>query len=104
MKDESSLFWVSFQSNALTDLSSVGNEFARALIEMKEELKTNGWILPAFQANMRNQVNIANVQVKKGNLSSQKMQFSIDLLQSGSSLIGEVPLLCQIKEFDWDQK
>ena len=65
LKDESSLFWVSLQSNALADLSSVGNEFARALIEMKEELKTNGWILPALQANMRNQVNIANVQVEK---------------------------------------
>ena len=32
------------------------------------------------------------------------MQFSIDLFQSESSLIGEVPLLYQIKEFDWNHK
>ena len=42
LKDESSLFWVSLQSNALADLSSVGNDFARVLLEMKEELKING--------------------------------------------------------------
>ena len=71
---------------------------------MKEEMQTDGWILPALQANMRNQVNIANVQVEKGNLSTHKMQSSIELLQSGSSLIGEVPLLYQVKACDWDQK
>lgn len=104
LKNDSKLFWVSLQSNALADLSSVANDFKISLLEMQEELQTNGWMFPALQANMRNQVNIAKVQVENGSLGSQKMKPFLELLQSGSSLIGEVPLLYQMKECDWDQK
>ena len=48
-------------------MSRVRNDFKEALTEMKDELKKEEWIFPTLQANMRNQVNIANVNVEKGN-------------------------------------
>ena len=67
LKNKEHLLWVSLQSNLLADLSRrVEKEFQNALKEMKEEMKRNGWILPTLSANMRNQVNIANVQVEQG--------------------------------------
>ena len=103
MKNDENLFWVSLQSNLLTDLSSVENDFENAVKEMKEEMKRNGWILPALKANMRNQVNIVNVQVEKS-YGGFEMQSSIIKLPSGTSLIGEVPLLFNVKRVEWNVK
>ena len=99
MTNAENLFWVSLQSNLLADLSTVEKDFENAVKEMTEEMKENGWILPTLKANMRNQVNIANVQVKqfKGH---DEMQSSIIKLPSGSSLIGEVPLLFNVKRVE----
>ena len=103
LKNEENLFWVSLQSNLLADLKFVTEDFEKSLQEMKEEMKGCGWILPTLNANMRNQVNIANMEVKAGKYS-REMQYSIAKLKSGTSLIGEVPILYQIKSSDWDKK
>lgn len=92
------------QSNMLADLSfRVKDDFKEAVQEMKEESRKNGWIIPTLQANMRNQVNIANIKVERGNIRTE-MQDSIEKLKSGSSLVGEVPLLFKVKDNDWDKK
>ena len=106
LKNKANLFWVSLQSNLLADLSSVQNDFKTAVQEMNEELKMNGWILPSLQANMRNQVNIANIQIDRRENSGWdgEMQSSIDKLPSGSSLVGEIPVLFRLKLSDWNEK
>ena len=103
LKNERNLLWISLQSNSLVDLSRAGNDFEKAVKEMKEEMKRNGWILPTLSANMRNQVNIANVQVEQGS-EGCKMQSSVEKLKSGTSLIGEVPILYPMTSSDWDEK
>ena len=103
LKKEENLFWVSLQSNLLADVSEVGDEFENAILGMKEEMKRSGWILPTLKANMRNQVNIANVQVEKSD-GSYRMQSSIEKLASGSSLIGKIPIVYKVKYCDWNEK
>ena len=106
LKNKENLFWVSLQSNLLADLSNVQNDFKTAVQEMNEELKMNGWILPSLQANMRNQVNIANIQVDRRENSGWdgEMQSLIDKLPTGSSLIGELPLLFKVDVREWETK
>ena len=90
-KLKSNLFWVSLQPNHLADLSRVGYSFEQALKYMKEGLKGQKWIFPTLQANMRNQVNIANIKVEQGN-SGLDMQSSIEKLKSGTSLPFDISL------------
>ena len=76
---------------------------------MKDELKREEWIFPKLQANMRNQVNIANINVQQGILfklrsASITMQISIEKLKSGSSLTGDVPLFFKMRPGDWRKK
>ena len=97
------MFWIALQSNLLADVSRVRNDFKEALTEMKDELKKEEWIFPTLQANMRNQVNIANIEVEKGS-SANEMQSSIEKLKSGSSLVGEIPLLLKVRDYDWKAK
>ena len=104
MKSETNLFWIALQSNILADLSSVEKDFEEALTEMKDELKKEEWIFPTLHANMRNQVNIANINIENGNNMAYKMQSSIEKLKSGSSLTGEVPLLFKVRSNDWKTK
>ena len=104
MKNEENLFWVSLQSNLLADLTIVEKDFENSVAEMKDELKRNGWTLPTLKANMRNQVNIANVLIEEGESAESKMVSSIIKLKSGTSLIGEVPILMQVKQGDWSKK
>ena len=103
LKSESNLFWIALQSNLLADVSRVRNDFKEALTEMKDELKKEEWIFPTLQANMRNQVNIANIEVEKGS-SANEMQSSIEKLKSGSSLVGEIPLLLKVGQNEWKTK
>ena len=103
LESEDHLLWVSLQSNLLADLSYVERDFENALQEMKEEMNRNGWILPTLEANMRNQINIANVQIEKGDIDTIKMESSIKKLPPGSSLIGEIPILFKVKYVDWDE-
>ena len=104
LKNEKSLLWVSLQSNLLADLSYVKTDFQNELKGMKVEMERKGWILPTLTANMRNQVNIANAQIDKGIYSSYEMQSSIPKLKSGTSLIGEIPILFKVQPNDWDKK
>ena len=110
LTNESNLFWVALQSNVLADISNVESGFKEALEEMKNELKNNGWIFPFLAYNMRNQVNIANINVERGSKGMRRrpgvfpgstlgMQSSVQKLNSGSCLIGELPLL--FKVLDW---
>lgn len=104
LTNEENLFWVSLQSNVLADLchTTSRREFDKALQAMKEEMKRNGWILPTLKANMRNEVNIANVQVERGSYGDERMNSLIEKLKSGTSLIGEVPILFYVNE--WNKK
>ena len=108
MKNKSNLFWVALQSNTLIDSSYVDNNFEEALTKMKDELKTEEWIFPTLHANMRNQVNIANIDLKKGKErydGHYDVQNAIEKLKPGSSLIGEVPYLFKLPYGnDWDTK
>ena len=104
LKNNSNLFWVSLQSNSLADLCPVEDDFDAAVQKMKEDMKRNGWILPTLRANMRNQVNIAKVQVKQGATLKYSIQYSIEKLPSGSSLIGEIPISFRVRSSDWDKK
>jgi len=104
LKNKENLFWVSLQSNMLADLGWVQGDFNNAFQEMTEEMKRNGWILPTLKANMRNQVNIANVQIEDRYGQESNMLSSIVKLTSGTSLIGEAPILFNLREYDWDEK
>ena len=104
LKSKDNLFWVSLQSNSLADLNFENKDFKNAFQEMKEEMKRNGWILPTLNANMRNQVNIANVQVEPETNTAYEMQSSVEKLKSGLSLIGEIPTLFKIEVRDWNEK
>ena len=97
------MFWVSIQSNLLADLSKVENDFEKAAQEMKQEMSRDGWLFPTLSANMRNQINIANVKIEKGEYTGD-MQSSIVKLKSGSSLVGEIPLLFRVRDKDWKRK
>ena len=102
LKSETNLFWIALQSNVLADLGNVENDFEKALPKMKEELKNEKFIFPTLQANMRNQVNIANITVEQDTGFLSEMLSSIEKLKSGSSLVGEVPLL--FKASRWGKK
>ena len=104
MKNKSNLFWVALQSNSLADIDKVQDSFKQTLEEMKEDLAKDGWIFPELLANMRNQVNIANIEVNKGNSYYTEMQSSIVKLKSGSSLVGEIPTLFNVEKAKWNAK
>ena len=104
LRNEEQLLWVSLQSNLLADLSTVENDFENAVEEMRGEMKRKGWILPVLDVNMRNQVNIAKVQVQKSTYASYEMQSSIDKHKFGTSLIGEIPILFKIVSNKWHKK
>ena len=106
LKNKQNLFWISLQSNLLADLSSVANDFDTAIVEMKEDMERNGWILPTLGANMRNQVNITNLKYEKyeKDATFNEMQSSITKLKSGTSLIGEIPILFNVRWSYWDIK
>ena len=100
MSCQSNLFWVAIQSNLLADLITLQHDFRFAFGELKQALKNDGWILPELKANMRNQVNIAKVEVKRG-AGQFPMQTTIEKLKTGSSLIGNMPFLFKVKIADW---
>ena len=103
LESDSNLFWVAFQSNVLADVSGVDDDFKKAFEETKKGLSQKGWILPTLHSNMRNQVNIANINVESGT-SLDKMQSSVNQLPAASSVVGEVPVLFKVRYSDWDTK
>ena len=103
LKSDSNLFWVALQSNQMADTSGVEDDFKEELKHMKEELTKNGWILPTLEANMRNQINISNINVES--TGGCEMQSSINKLRSGTNVVGEVPVLIKIRnQDDWNKK
>jgi hypothetical protein len=86
----------------LADLEGVQDGFEMAFKETKEELARNGCILPTLEANMRNQVNIANIKIVEG--GENAMQSSINKLTPASSVVGEMPVIFNSKYGDWDNK
>ena len=103
MTSDSALFWVALQSNQLSDVSLVEDDFREALNDMKEDLTRDGWILPQLETNMRNQINISNINVIGGKL--YKMQSIIRKLESGANMAGELPTLLKVRnERDWMKK
>ena len=104
LNNKENLFWVTVQSNLLADLCEVEKNFENAVKEMKEEMKRNGWILPTLKTNMRNQINIANVQVGKGDYYSLEMQSSIEKNKPGTSLVGELPIRFKVDYMSWYEK
>ena len=102
LTSESNLFWVSLQSNLFADVSHVVGDFEEAAKEMKDELRRKGWIFPTLKANMRNQVNIANLDIESRLGGS--MQSMIEKLKSGTNLIGEIPVLFNVNGKEWEKK
>ena len=103
MTSDSALFWVALQSNQLSDVSLVEDDFREALNDMKEDLTRGGWIIPQLETNMRNQINISNIDVNS--FSRSKMQCSVDRLKAGTNIIGEIPILIKVKDKnDWYEK
>ena len=104
LKSDSNLFWVAVQSNLLADTSlCVEDDFTEALDDMKEDLAKDGWILPEFEWNMRNQTNISNIKIE--NNCDYPMQSAIRKLQSGTNIVGELPIRYKVKdEQEWDKK
>ena len=104
MKSELNLFWVALQSNQLADTSLVEDDFKEELNKMKSELTKEGWVLPQLEANMRNQVNISNINVEK-DTGTWQMQSSIKKLRSATNVVGEIPTLIKVRDrSDWDKK
>ena len=72
---------------------------ANAFKEMQKNLAQEGWLLPALEANMRNQKNISTIDVQPYHF---EMQETIPKLKCGSTAIGQVPILVRVKENDWN--
>ena len=103
LKSKSNLLWVALQSNQLADTSNIDDDFRKAFVVMKEDIRKNGWILPSLKSNMRNQINISNINVENFD-GSIKMQSSISKLKSGTNVVGEIPILIKVKdETDWKE-
>ena len=112
MKKDSNLFWVALQSNLLADTEDVrystymDYNFNSALHEMKKGLKKDGWILPHLESNMRNQINISNIKIEGPDVSKNHiwypMQSSITKLNSGTNIVGELPILFKVR--GWHKK
>ena len=70
---------------------------------MKRDIRKNGWILPSLYSNMRNQINISNIDVENSD-GAIKMQSSISKLKSGTNVVGEIPILIRVKDkIDWKE-
>ena len=88
MNHISNLLWIALQSNLLFDLCEVGDKdayeknFEPAVHAMMRELKKNGWIFPTLRANMRNQVNICNIQVSTDDESTFEILSTIESSKS----------------------
>ena len=90
------------QSNQLAVTSLVEDAFKDALNAMKEDLTKDGWILPQLESNMRNQVNISNINVEG---SAYQMQSSIQKLKSGTNIVGELPIHFKVSRIsEWKKK
>ena len=87
-------------SNILIDARfDVGKDFRNSFLRFKEELSKEGWILPTLEYNMRNQVNINNIDIKT-DIRGQEKPISINKLGSGSSVVGEVPILFKVPLYE----
>ena len=102
MQSASNIFWVALQSNQLADTDCVEDDFKDALNAMKEELRKDGWILPQLESNMRNQVNISNMNIETG--GHYPMQSTITKLKSGTNIVGELPIRLKVKVSEWKKK
>ena len=104
LNSDSNLFWVALQSNQLADVSDVSDDFKKALEDMKEDLTKDGWILPQLESNMRNQINISNIKVEIEGSDVFEMQSSIPKLESGTSIVGELPIFLKVNNLrDWEK-
>ena len=100
-------FWISFQSNVLVDtaLYMLIEDFNLAFEDLKQNLSSNGWLLPNLSANMRNQKNIYNISVKGSSRSkTDTCNTALSRLRIGSTVVGELPFLVKIKRHHWPEK
>ena len=91
LKGDSNVFWIARQSNQLADTDYVKDDFKEAVEDMKEDLTKDGWILPQLKSNKRNQINISNIRVES--YGAYRIQSSISKLESGTNIVGELPIL-----------
>jgi len=53
---------------------------------------------------MRNQINISNIKIEDYNMH-YKMQSSIQTLQSGTNIVGEIPIYLKVDgKYEWEKK
>ena len=87
----------------MADTSRVEEDFQEELEKMKDELTKEGWLLPQLEVNMRNQINISNLNIEQH--GNYPMQSSIQKLRSASNVVGEIPTLFKVKnEYNWPKK
>ena len=104
LKSDANIFWIALQTNQLADTAlNVKDDFKVGIKEMEEELGKNGWVSPKLKSNMRNQINISNIDVNS--FSRSKLQCSVDRLKAGTNIIGEIPILIKVKDKNtWYEK
>ena len=107
LQGKKKFFWISFQSNVLVDtaLYMLIEDFNLAFEDLKQNLSSNGWLLPNLSANMRNQKNIYNISVKGSSRSkTDTCNTALSRLRIGSTVVGELPFLVKIKRHHWPEK
>lgn len=107
LQGKKKFFWISFQSNVLVDtaLYMLIEDFNLAFEDLKQNLSSNGWLLPNLSANMRNQKNIYNISVKGSSRSkTDTCNTALSRLRIGSTVVGELPFLVKIKRHHWREK
>ena len=89
----------------MADIQEASKNYADAIHKMKDELTEKGWIFPTLKANMRNQVNIANIDAEYDEkIGDVGMQSAIKKLKPASSLVGDIPLLFKVKKDQWKRR
>ena len=87
---DKSLFWLAFQTNALSDITTSNASFGESIMKMKNNLKDNGFHLARLSTNMRNCCEVASIKVSPVG-ASFKLQMGVEHLNSAT--YGAIPNL-----------
>ena len=100
--DDNCTLWFSMQANVTADLASTQKSFGVHLQQLKEHLTKNRYVLPRFNANMRNSHPISSIKISQEGDYACSMGDDIEKLVS--SVSGETPLWILLKKNDMKQK
>ena len=94
----SSLFWVSFQTNCLADTVRSTFDFNTTFKKMKDKLSHEGFHIVGMSSNMRNAKQIAQLRVDRPG-SGYKMKQIIPCLPP-TTVMGTIPKIIQFDEIN----